>query len=361
MTLNIKKDFGSTRSRKPDLATLVYGKVPPQAPEMEEAVLAACLIERGTYNSVLGLITSPEIFYVDAHQKIWQAMSECINTGMPVDLLTVTEQLRKVNELEFIGGAAYLTTLTRSVISSAHAMAHAAIIYEKFIQRELIRISGSIIGAAYEDQTDAFELLERAETELTSITKNISGAGDAPVGSIFQKVLEDLNIQRHNKSALTGLDTGIYELNNILCGWQKTDLIILAARPGKGKTAIALNFAESAANSAISHGVSVGFMSLEMGAKQLVRRMAATASRIPFDKVYSGNLTDDEFYRISEYMSYFHKLPVRIADKTRNWTKLKAQAKRWKEKNNIGLLIIDYLQLIRTIRNRNDKIGRAHV
>lgn len=353
MSLNIKKDFGETR-RRPDLTTLVYGKVPPQAPDFEEAVLGACLLERETYNDICGIIYSPDCFYVDAHQKIWQAMGGCVATGNPVDLLTVTEFLSKANDLELIGGAYYLTKLTMSVNSSAHAESHARFIVEKFIQRELIRVCGTVIGAAYEDSTDVFELYEQLESDLLAIMKNIGGAGDASIGSLFLKVLGELDVQRKNKSALTGIDTGIYELNDITCGWQKSDLIIIGGRPGKGKTALGLNLALSAAVSNLSKGVPVGIFSLEMGATQLVKRIVSTVTKIPFDKVYSGNLTDGEFLSVSQYTKYFNSLPIRISDKTRMWVKIKSQAKKWKEKHNIGLLVIDYLQLMKTTRNKND-------
>ena len=170
MAVNIKKDFGSIRSRKPDLTTLVYGKVPPQAPELEEAVLGASMLEKDTFAQVLEIIQSEECFYVDAHQKIYSAMRRLFDKGTPVDLLTITEELRKTNELEIVGGAYYLTRLTMSVLSSAHVEAHARIVMEKFIQRELIRISGSVISDAYEDSTDVFDLLDKAESGLYEIT-----------------------------------------------------------------------------------------------------------------------------------------------------------------------------------------------
>src|SRR5246500_400182 len=170
MSVSIKKEFNNLRGRKPDLTTLVFGKVPPQAPELEEAVLGACMLEKDTFAQVLEIIQSDECFYVDAHRKIYAAMRRLFDKGTPVDLLTITEELRKTNELELIGGAYYLTRLTMSVLSSAHVEAHARIVMEKFIQRELIRISASVISDAYEDSTDVFDLLDKAESGLYEIT-----------------------------------------------------------------------------------------------------------------------------------------------------------------------------------------------
>jgi len=171
MSVNIKKDFAGSRTRKPDISSLLYGKVPPQATEMEEAVLGACMLEKDTFALVTEIIQSPDCFYVPAHQKIYSAMRRLFfDKGMPVDLLTITEELRKSNELELVGGAYFLTKLTMTVLSSAHVEAHARIVMEKFIQRELIRISGAVISDAYEDSTDVFDLLDKAESSLYEIT-----------------------------------------------------------------------------------------------------------------------------------------------------------------------------------------------
>src|SRR5215217_5347093 len=170
MALNIKKDLGNARKPKPDLSSLVYGKIPPQAIELEEAVLGAIMLERERLGEVLEIIQTEEAFYVDANQKIYAAVRRLFDKGTPVDLLTVTEELRKSNELELVGGAYYITKLTMSVVSSAHVEAHARIVMEKFIQRELIRISGNIIGKAYEDSSDVFDLLDEAESSLYEIT-----------------------------------------------------------------------------------------------------------------------------------------------------------------------------------------------
>src|ERR1043165_8474505 len=208
MAVNIKKEFGNTRSRKPDLTTLVYGKIPPQAPELEEAVLGAVMLEKDKLAEVLEIIQSETCFYVDAHQKIYAAIRRLFDKGSPVDLLTVSEELRKSNELEIIGGAYYLTSLTMSVISSAHVEAHARIVMEKFIQRELIRISGNVIADAYEDSTDVFDLLDKAESGLYEITDKHLRKNFKSLREVLVQTVDEIEKAKNNKEDVTGVPTG---------------------------------------------------------------------------------------------------------------------------------------------------------
>ncbi len=208
MAVNIKKDFGGTARRKPDLTTLVYGKVPPQAAELEEAVLGACMLEKDTFAQVLEVIQSEDCFYMDAHQKIYAAMRRLFDKGTPVDLLTITEELRKTNELEIIGGAYYLTRLTMSVLSSAHVEAHARIVMEKFIQRELIRISGAVIGEAYEDSTDVFDLLDKAEAGLYEITDKHLRKNFKSLKDVMVRTVQEIEENMKKTDDLTGVPSG---------------------------------------------------------------------------------------------------------------------------------------------------------
>lgn len=352
MAVNIKNEFGTSR-HKPDLTTLVYGKIPPQALELEAAIIGACLLERNAFNEALSVIYSIDCFYSDAHQKIWQSMLELLETGNVVDMLTVADQLRKNGNLEIVGGAYALASLTNKVTVTAHIINHAQIVVEKFMAREVIRICGMAVGEAYDDTNDVFDLLSILTLQLSDITSHIGGAGDISIGSAFLEVLQQIEKQKNTKSALTGLDTGIFELNELTNGFQNTDLIVIGGRPGKGKSALGLNLALSAASTVLVQNVPVGFLSLEMSRSQLVKRMASTVSGIDFKKVYSGNITESEFLTISNLTNYFGKLPIRIADQTRSWQKLQAQVRKWKEKYDIGLVIIDYLQLMRGARTGN--------
>lgn len=358
MSLTIKKSENGVKMSVTDLA---WGKVPPQAPELEDVLLGACMLESDSLSRVMGVISKGDCFYQDAHQKIYDTILSMVISGFPIDMLTVGEQLSKKGELEIVGGNYYLAQLTNKVHSHANIDAYAKIVMEKFFGREIIRVCGMVISEVYEDSADIFEILESVKHDIDSITKDIDSGGDATVGALYMHVLKELEYQKDNKTALTGIDTGLFDLNQITNGWQKTDLIIIGARPSKGKTALALNLALSAAISTLVQKVPVGIFSLEMGAAQLVKRMASTVTGINFGKIISGNLTDEEFVQISQKSRYFHSLPIYIADRVYSLQKLSAKARKWKDKHDIGLLVIDYLQLIKSIRqqggNREQEIS----
>jgi len=346
MAVNIKKEFGNTRSRKPDLTTLVYGKVPPQAPELEEAVLGAAMLEKDTFAQVLEIIQSEECFYVDAHQKIYSAMRRLFDKGTPVDLLTITEELRKTNELELIGGAYYLTRLTMSVLSSAHVESHARIVMEKFIQRELIRISGSVIGDAYEDSTDVFDLLDKAESGLYEITDKHLRKNFKSLNEVLIKTVNEIEENRKKTDDITGVPSGFASLDRLTAGWQKTDLIILAARPSVGKTAFALNLAMNAAMNA-SKQFPVAVFSLEMGAGQIVKRMLSAVTDVSMEAITRGKMAEHEFVQLSQRMGKLAQAKIFLDDQAAlNIFELRAKARRLKQKHDIQLIIIDYLQLM---------------
>jgi replicative DNA helicase len=346
MAVNIKKDFGSTRTRKPDLTTLVYGKVPPQAPELEEAVLGAAMLEKDTFAQILEIIQSEECFYMDAHQKIYSAMRRLFDKGTPVDLLTITEELRKTNELDIIGGAYYLTRLTMSVLSSAHVEAHARIVMEKFIQRELIRISGSVISDAYEDSTDVFDLLDKAESGLYEITDKHLRKNFKSLNEVLIKTVNEIEENRKKTDDITGVPSGFASLDRLTAGWQKTDLIILAARPSVGKTAFALNLAMNAAmNTGKQFPVAV--FSLEMGAGQIVKRMLSAVTDVSMESITRGKMAEHEFVQMSQRMSKLAQAKIYLDDQAAlNIFELRAKARRLKQKHDIQLIIIDYLQLM---------------
>ena len=346
MAVNIKKEFGTSRSRKPDLTTLVYGKIPPQAPELEEAVLGASMLEKDTFAQVLEIIQSEECFYVDAHQKIYAAMRRLFDKGTPVDLLTITEELRKTNELELIGGAYYLTRLTMSVLSSAHVESHARIVMEKFIQRELIRISGSVISDAYEDSTDVFDLLDKAESGLYEITDKHLRKNFKSLNDVLIRTMSEIEENRNKTDDITGVPSGFASLDRLTAGWQKTDLIILAARPSVGKTAFALNLAMNAAMNA-GKQYPVAVFSLEMGAGQIVKRMLSAVTDVSMEAITRGKMAEHEFVQLSQRMGKLAQAKIFIDDQAAlNIFELRAKARRLKQKHDIQLILIDYLQLM---------------
>src|SRR6201995_4529808 len=267
--LNLNKDRSKLR-RKPavDLSTMVYGKIPPQAKELEEAVLGAIMLEKSAFDTVVEIL-KPECFYLDGHQRIYKAMQSLAQKSQPIDILTVVEELKMREELEVVGGPYFVTKLTNSVVSSANIETHSRIILQKFIQRELIRISGEIIGDAYEDSTDVFDLLDDAKSKLFEITNNHLRKNFDDINTVLVKTIQRIEDMRNRDEDITGVPSGFPTLDKITYGWQPTDLIVLAARPAVGKTAFALNLARNAALHP-TKSTPIAFFSLEMSAAQLV-------------------------------------------------------------------------------------------
>src|ERR1043165_9749067 len=234
---NLNKDRAKSRRKSSlDLSTMVYGKVPPQAKDLEEAVLGAIMLEKGAFDTVVGIL-KPECFYVDSHQRIYRAMQSLAQKSQPIDILTVVEELKTREELDMVSGPYYVTKLTNAVVSSANIEAHARIILQKFIQRELIRISGEIISDAYEDSTDVFDLLDEAESKIYEVTSNHLKNNYESIDSVLVKTIQRIEDLRHKNEDITGVPSGFPSLDRVTYGWQSTDLILLAARPSAGKTA----------------------------------------------------------------------------------------------------------------------------
>src|SRR6476619_1633755 len=204
---NLNRDKKNRRKTSPDLSTMIYGKVPPQAKELEEAVLGAIMLEKGAFDAVIEIL-KPECFYVDSHQRIFRAMQSLANKSQPIDILTVVEELRSKEELDLVGGPYYVTKLTNSVVSSANIGAHSRIILQKFIQRELIRISGEIIGDAYEDSTDVFDLLDDAETKMFNITNNYLKKNYEDIGNALAKDINRIDELRNTKEDNSEVSSG---------------------------------------------------------------------------------------------------------------------------------------------------------
>lgn len=360
---NINKDrkpgragnAGTQKRRSPiDLGTMVYGKVPPQARDLEEAVLGAIMLEKDAFDAVIEVL-KPECFYVDAHQRIFRAMQSLANKSQPIDILTVVEELKTREELEMIGGPYYVTKLTNAVVSAANIESHARIILQKFIQRELIRISGEIISDAYEDSTDVFELLDDAEGKLFEITNSHLRSSIQPIDSVLVNTIQRIEDLRHRNEDVTGVPSSFKNLDKITYGWQNSDLIILAARPAVGKTAFALNLARNAAMNA-TKPTPVAFFSLEMSASQLVQRILAAESEIMLEKIARGKMEEHEMKQLyTKGIQRLSQAPLFIDDTAAlNIFELRAKARKLKNKHNVGMIIIDYLQLMSgTGDNRN--------
>jgi replicative DNA helicase len=343
---NLNKDRKPRRKASLDLGSMVFGKVPPQAKELEEAVLGAIMLEKSAFDTVVEIL-KPECFYTEANQRIFRAMQSLAQKSLPIDLLTVVEELKTKEELDLVGGAYYVSKLTNSVVSSANIDAHSRIILQKFIQRELIRISGEIIGDAYENSTDVFDLLDDAESKLFEITNNHLRKNFDDINTVLVKTIQRIEDMRSRDEDISGVTSGFPTLDKITYGWQPTDLIILAARPSVGKTAFALNLARSAALHP-TKPTAVAFFSLEMSAGQLVQRILSAESEIWLEKISRGKLEDHEMKQL--YKKGIEKLsnaPIFIDDTAAlNIFELRAKCRRLKNKHNVGLILIDYLQLM---------------
>ncbi|MCB9262652.1 MAG: replicative DNA helicase [Flavobacteriales bacterium] len=320
------------------------GRKPPQALELEEAVLGAMLLEKNAPMRVLDVLI-PQVFYHDSHQLIFGAIKRLFDEGEPVDLLTVTENLRKNAELEASGGAYYITQLTNKVASSANLEFHAKILLEKYIQRELIRISAQISKDAFEVTSDAFQLLDDAEKKLYAIKNDTIKKNYDSIDDLIHKAIKQIEAMKEQGSGLTGIPSGFTSIDRITNGWQRSDLLILAGRPGMGKTAFVLSIAR---NAAVEHKKPVAIFSLEMSSLQLVTRLISGETELPGEKFRSGKLADYEWEQLNARVQNLSDAPIYIDDTPQlSIFDLRAKARRLKSNKGIEMIIIDYLQLMR--------------
>ncbi len=320
----------------------IYGKLPPQAIEVEHAVLGAIMIDKDAFPAVMEIL-SEESFYVQSHQSIFAAMIQLFEDSKPIDMLTVAEQLRKDGALDMVGGPVALIDLTNKVASSANIEFHARILAQKHIQRELITVSNSIIEEAYEDTTDVFDLLDESEQKLFSITQNNLGRKTQSMSAVLAKVMKNLETLSEKDDSMTGITSGYTEIDKVTSGWQRSDLIILAARPGMGKTALTLNMARNAAVA----GMPVAIFSLEMSNEQLVSRIISSEIELEGKKIRNGDLSESEWKILHNKINDLEKMQIYIDDTPGiNSFELRAKCRRLKKQYDIQLIIIDYLQLM---------------
>ncbi|MCX6297092.1 MAG: replicative DNA helicase [Bacteroidetes bacterium] len=319
------------------------GKMPPQAVELEEAVLGALMLEKDALTNVIDIL-KPQSFYKDSHSRIFHAIEQLFTRSEPVDILTVTQELKKTGELDIVGGAYYITQLTNRVASAANAEFHARIVAQKFIQRELIRISTKTINDAYEDGSDVFDLLDNAEKNLFSIVEGNIKKNYDKMSTLIRKAIDQIEITKNNKGNFSGVPSGLTALDRLTSGWQKSDLVIIAARPAMGKTALVLTMAR---NAAVDFNKPVAVFSLEMSSLQLVTRLIASESELASEKLKKGNLEDYEFQQLNDKIRKLSDAPLFIDDTPGlSVFELRAKARRLKEQHKIELLVVDYLQLM---------------
>lgn len=339
---NVIKKIRSFQGGGTDMSPMMFGKLPPQARDLEEAVLGAIMIDKNAIGEVVDVL-KPDCFYDDRNRMVYEAILELFEHSEPIDLLTVTEMLKKQGNLETVGGPYYLTELTNRVASSANSEYHARIIVQKYIQRELIRVSSSIIQDSYEDTTDVFDLLDKAERNIFEITSNNLRRGMQDMNQLVAKALNEISEVRENKGLL-GIPSGFTELDRITSGWQPTDLIIVAARPAMGKTAFVLNMAR---NAAVEHDCPVAVFSLEMGATQLAKRLITSETEIEADKIKNGRLEAYEWAELNKKVEKLSQSKIFIVDTPAiNIFELRAHCRRLKSAHQIKMIFIDYLQLM---------------
>lgn len=322
----------------------VAGKVPPQAVDMEEAVLGALMLDKNAIALVIDLL-KPETFYHDAHQLIFQAIRNLVDRTSPVDILTVTAELRTMGILDSVGGAYYITRLTNRVSSAAHIEEHSHVIVQKYLMREMIRICTVGLGLGFDETTDVFELFDRVDKELLNarignVKKNYIVLSDA-----INTTIKKIESIKDRKDGLTGVPSGLFKLDQYTGGWQNSDLIIIAARPGMGKTAFVLSVAR---NAAVDFGTGVAIFSLEMSTVQLTTRLISAESELNSERLRRGDLHDYQWSQLNTRIRKLSDAPIYIDDTPALAVfDLKAKCRRLKANQNVGLIIVDYLQLMR--------------
>jgi replicative DNA helicase len=329
--------------------TQEIGRIPPQAVELEQLVLGAMMLEKTAVNDTIDILNENS-FYDPKHQYIYKAIRTLFAATSPVDLVTVTDRLSKSGELSAAGGAGYISQLTNRVGSTANVQYHARIIAEKFIKRELIRVSNEVIKNAFDDTVDVFELLNVAERDLYQIGDgNMSKQVDV-MSNVVRNAIEEIEVARKNADGISGIPSGFVEIDQVTAGWQRSDMIVIAARPGMGKTAFVL----SAARNTALQGFGVAIFSLEMSSVQLVKRLIAGESRINSEKLRKGDLADHEFQQLHSRIQKLAAAPIYIDDTAAiSIFDFRAKCRRLKSQYDIQLVIVDYLQLMSAKDGKN--------
>lgn len=326
------------------IISLEKGKIPPQALDLEEAVLGAMLIDKKGIDDVIDILHR-DAFYDEKHQEIYAAIVELFQNSKPIDLLTVSSQLKQKGKLEVVGGDFYLIRLTQKVASSAHVEFHARVILQKYIQRRLISISTEIIENSYDETTDVFDLLDDAESKLFEVTQGNLKKSSEDAGSLVKQALKKIE-EFGKKEGMSGLATGFTKLDMLTSGWQPSDLIIIAARPGMGKTAFVISMAK---NMAIEFNHAVAIFSLEMSSVQLITRMISSETGLSSEKLRKGNLESYEWQQLNVKIKRLAESPIFIDDTpSLSIFDLRAKARRLVSQHDVKIIIIDYLQLMTT-------------
>jgi len=329
----------------------ILGRIPPQSIEAEQSVLGAMMLVSDTIPDVLEIL-KPDDFYREDHREIFSVILELFNHAVTVDLVTVADALKRRGSLDRIGGLDYLTLIPTLVPITANAQKYATIIAEKSLLRTLIKVSSSIVDRGYEAQDEAMAVLEYAENEVLSILAGKDRKGFFLIRDVILDTVKHLEYMYNNQNSITGVPTGFIDLDKLLSGMQKSDLIIIAGRPAMGKTTLGINIAQHAATIG---KVPTAIFSLEMSKEQLVARMLATQGLISSNKIRDGSFADDDWARLTKAMGPLSEAPIYIDDNASvSITDIRAKCRKLKLENKLGLIVIDYLQLMDVPGKRNE-------
>lgn len=335
-----------TMAKKPEYKQEITdptGKLPPRDTDLEEVVLGACMLEKDAYMNVCDILV-PDSFYDPVNQKIFQAITTLGFNQRPIDMMTVTEQLRQDGTLEEVGGAVHITELTARVYSAANVEYHARIIAQKYLARRLISYASTIETKAFDESNDVDDLLQEAEGQLFDISQTQLKREVTQIDPVINLALEQIQTAANNESGLSGLQTGYTDLDRMTSGWQNSDLIIIAARPAMGKTAFVLSMAK---NMAIDFNTPIAIFTLEMANVQLVKRLISNIADLEGEKIKSGQLSAEEWDRLNSRLRGVYSAPLYL-DETPGLsiTELRTKARRLVREKGVKMIMIDYLQLM---------------
>ena len=340
--------------------SLIKTQLPPQNIEAEKSLLGALLLDKESINKVIDFLR-PNDFYNRTHQIIYEGICKLFNKNEPIDLLSLSNKLKESEQLDIIGGVGYLTSLVNSVPTAAHIVHYGKIIERKKVLRDLIDSAHHIIGIGHREDEDIGVLLDQAEQSLFSVSQRSIQQSFTPIGVSLTEAFDRLDRLHKNDGTLRGFPTGFYDLDNILAGLQKSDLIILAARPSLGKTTLAMDIAR---NIAIQDDVPVGIFSIEMSKEQVVDRLIAAEANVSLHKLRTGRLSSEgennDFQRIAIALDNLSKVKIYVDDTpSPTVLQMRAMARRLKAEHGLGLLVIDYLQLIHSERNYDNQVQQT--
>lgn len=321
----------------------LYGHVMPQAPEVEKAVLGALMIDKDAYMEVCNLLV-PESFYEPRNQMVYEAIQQLSREESPVDVLTVTDMLGKMGKLEEVGGPGYIMDLSSRVATSANIEYHANVVAEKYLSRQMIQYVNVIGKKSFDETYDIRDVVQEAESVLLELSQKNMKKDYSALGSVVERAVKSVEEAYANKGSFTGIPSGLYKLDDMTCGWQKSDLVIIAGRPAMGKTAFALSVAK---NIAVDRKRPMAFFSLEMSDVQLANRLMSNTCEIEGKKLLSGQLDKEDWVRLDKNLQALTDAPLFVDDtEGLSVMELRTKARRLHKEHHIELIMIDYLQLM---------------